>query len=59
MTLSEELRQLARDIEELVRKSPCYSMAWAPTTMLSDFLTMRALVIELQLQDQQKAEDGA
>ena len=42
-----DLRDLAHALEETCRRSPAHSMAWEPVMALSDYLQLRAHVIEL------------
>jgi hypothetical protein len=48
MTLAQELRMLAFRIEQITRESRASSIAWDQVRALCDYLTLRALVIELQ-----------
>lgn len=42
-----DLRDLAHALEETCRRSPAHSMAWESVMALSDYLQLRAHVIEL------------
>lgn len=51
-----ELRELARKIEQLVSESRIASIAMPPTQALLDYLTLRARLMELEHQlDQRRA----
>jgi hypothetical protein len=42
------LRKLAEQLEQLVRESEMASLAWPAVSMLCDYLTCRARVMELE-----------
>jgi len=52
-----ELRELAHAIEQLASQSRAYSMVGGQVTQLCDYITLRALVIELT--DQRDKRDEA
>lgn len=45
--LGREMRELARQIEDLARASPCYSAAWSIVSNCADHLTAVAAYHEL------------
>jgi len=45
---AKELRDLARKIEQLTRESKVQSIAWEQVRALTDYLTLRARVMELE-----------
>lgn len=45
---AEDLRELARQIEEVVRQSRAQAIAWEQVRALTDYLTLRARVMELE-----------
>jgi len=51
-----ELRELARKIEQLVHESRCSSIAWEQTRALCDLLCLRARVMELEGQLDERRE---
>jgi hypothetical protein len=50
--VARELRDLASRIEELVRESSVMSMAMPATKALTEYLTLRARVMELESERQ-------
>jgi hypothetical protein len=45
---AKDLRELARQIEEVVRQSRAQTIAWEQVRALTDYLTLRARVMELE-----------
>lgn len=52
-----DLRDLALEIEDTCRRSRAYSMAWPAVTALSDYLSLRARVMELEDSRPPEAEE--
>ena len=52
---AKELRELARKIEQLVHESRCSSIAWEQTRALCDYLCLRARVMELEAERDERA----
>ena len=50
-----ELRELAERIEQLTRDSRVCSVAWEQTQALCDYLTLRARVMELEAEKEERA----
>jgi hypothetical protein len=48
MSLPEEIRQLARDIESLAKAAPCYSTVWSIIQNNNDHILALARNIELR-----------
>ena len=55
---AKELRELARDIYELVGRHRIASIAWPAATALCEYLTLRARVMELEAERDYKAATG-
>jgi hypothetical protein len=57
LTIAKELRELSREIEEVVRRSRVSSIANEQVRAFCDYLCLRARVIELE--DERPASDAA
>jgi hypothetical protein len=52
MSIPDELRALEKEIRQIGRESPCYSMIAAELTAFCDLLRLRARIIELERNDE-------
>lgn len=47
-TPAKELRELVRELEDTCRRSRVHSMAWPAVTALSEYLCLRARIMEIE-----------